>query len=407
MKPLVPVLGELARRYERSKAGRTGNGARGLLVDYEELLAAADAAGGEARVRAERDLADAERAGLIVLLRHRRDRRHIEQIRFSSTQESALYAALGALPPASRREALAQQFQKAGEADVPAGWKERWRAYCLSLADAALEGRPVAPFDRNDLPTNTEILALIPRILSWPGESLIRFVSCVLCGRSKRLEELEPKLTRICSSLRGEELESLESFGIVRQPRMVFIHGPLRLRFGKAWLDLANLAGAVRLSEVDVTRADEIVSSATRCITIENDTSFHEIAKLQSGDLLVQTSYPGAATRTLLCRITGITEFWHFGDSDPNGFDILRILRQQTNRPLRSFHMRFRACAPAPKLSADQRRLAQTLLGAPELFPIEKEEISKMLAADSPGRFEQESLLRPSLSHWPFYEDVR
>ena len=42
MKTPSPVLEALARRYERSQAGRTGTANRDLLVLLEELLAEAD-----------------------------------------------------------------------------------------------------------------------------------------------------------------------------------------------------------------------------------------------------------------------------------------------------------------------------------------------------------------------------
>jgi hypothetical protein len=56
----LKVLGVLAERYEQTRAGRTGQAARDLTVDYEELLRIAGCATGDDRVCAERDLTDAE-----------------------------------------------------------------------------------------------------------------------------------------------------------------------------------------------------------------------------------------------------------------------------------------------------------------------------------------------------------
>ncbi len=67
------------------------------------------------------------------------------------------------------------------------------QAYCHKLEAAALRGETIAPFSREDLDGNSELLGLIPKLLAWHSkgeESLLRFASCVLCGDSKRLGEL-------------------------------------------------------------------------------------------------------------------------------------------------------------------------------------------------------------------------
>lgn len=258
---------------------------------------------------------------------------------------------------------------------MPDRWREQWSTWCHRMAKEALAGRSVTPFDRTQPSRNRELLELLPRLLSWEGESLVRFASCVLCGHSKRLGELATpertaqgdevlrgKLGRLLSDITAEQLQSLEDLGILPNPRSTLVHGPLRLRFGMDWLDLGLLHGPIRLSHVDVLRADELKVTARRCLTIENETSFHELAKLNAGELLIQTSFPGSATTTLIQRCPSELEYWHFGDSDEAGFEILRVLREKTGRDFRPFLM-------------------------------------------EPGRepFEQESLGRPDMSIWPFY----
>jgi hypothetical protein len=87
------------------------------------------------------------------------------------------------------------------------------------------------------------------------------------------------------------------------------------------------------------------------------------LAKLQSSELLVQTSYPGSGTLKLLQRLPSEIEYWHFGDSDEAGFDILRVLRELSGCDFRPLHMQ-------------------------------------------KGRipFEQEALGRPKFEEWPFYD---
>jgi hypothetical protein len=377
MKTRSPVLEALARRYERSQAGRTGEAGRDLTVDAEELLRDAGAAEGESRALAEQQLREAERIRLLEIVPlHKRDRSSLHRIRFSPANEEKLYETVGWQTPKTNREALAGQFAVAAAYSVPARWQERWTNWCESLRQAALTGGPVEPFDRNPTTENTKSLTLLPKLLAWESESLVRFASCILCGDSKALEslaardkdgefrdKLRGKLGRLLATITDGQIRTLDDLGILPNPRFALAHGPLRLLLNGQWLDLGLLTGAFRLAASDIDRAERIATSARRCLTVENEATFHELAKLESGELLIQTSYPGSGTLKLLRRLPDEMEFWHFGDSDEAGFDILRVLREKSGRDFQPLHMQ-RGRVP----------------------------------------FEQESLGRPNRNGWPFYD---
>lgn len=377
MKANSPVLAALARRYERSQAGRTGEASRDFLVDAEVLLRDAGAAEGDSRAVAEQQLREAEQAGILRLEPlHKRDRSSLHQVRFSPANEPRLFDLLGWKSPKSVRDALADQFASATAHEVPNHWRGGWETWCEQMRAAALAGESVEPFDRNPSTENAQLLTLLPRLLAWEGESLVRFVSCVLCGDSKTLEslaakerdgefrdKLRGKLGRLLEEITQGQLRALDDLGIVRNPRFALIHGPIQFRLAGEWLNFGRLHGAFRLAETDIQRAESVITTARRCLTVENETSFHELAKLQSGELLIHSSYPGSGTLRLLQRLPAELEFWHFGDSDDAGFDILRVLREKSGRDFHPLHMQ-------------------------------------------PGRipFEQESLGRPRRMHWPFYD---
>jgi len=375
MNPHSSVLNALARLFARSQAGRKGRGSLDFQPELKAVLDAAGCVDGDAREQALKDLVDAETAGLIRLERHRRDPDIILKVRVSLVNEAALFARVSQSSPTNRRQALANQFEQASELDLPDEWRADWKAFCERKTLAALSGEDIAPFDRDDLLTNAELLALLPKLLAWRGESLVRFASCVLCGNSKKLEELavtekegelrgklRGKLGRLLEDITRGKIKTLDDLGIMPNPRFVLLSGPLRLRLDGEWLDLSRLRGAFRLAQEDIERAEEIKTTARRCLTVENETSFHELAKLRSGELLMQTSYPGSGTLALLRRLPADTEFWHFGDSDDAGFDILRDLRAKSGRDFQPLHMQ-RGRIP----------------------------------------FEQESLGRPTMALWPFY----
>ena len=74
-----------------------------------------------------------------------------------------------------------------------------WTTFCKKMIADVTSGRSIAPFDRDNLAEIEEMLALLTNLLSWKGESLIRFASSLLCRDSKRLEELQGRL-EVCLS---------------------------------------------------------------------------------------------------------------------------------------------------------------------------------------------------------------
>lgn len=400
------ILRTLADRYARSSAARTGKSARDHLCDYEELLELADAARGDARIVAERDLADAEHAGLLTIERHRRTARP-GRVRFSPTCEDALFAAIGSDSPTRRRARVAQVFADAARADVPANWSDAWVDFCNRHRIAAETGASVHPFSREHPEEAREILILLPRVLAWESESLTRFASTVLCGDSKRLEQLAPKLDVCLRHITNDQIATLADLGILPNERTLLVHGPLRFAFDNGVLDLQVLRHPFRVDHRDIERAI-LQSGAERCLTVENPAMLHELAKLRSDTVLAGSGSEGGfahrAVIAFLQRLPATVEIHHFGDSDPAGFDILRDLRERTGRPIRSHLMEFRPDPCSPPLRPDEQRTIERLTISPSLTPHEKSQLTRMRDANQKGRFEQESLGAPPLREWPFYQ---
>lgn len=396
------VLQTFAERYAASTPGRTGKGDRDWLLDFRDLLERADCCDGDARAHAIADLEEAEQSGLLKLDRHRRDEHLIERVRLPLEHEAKLFARMGQKSPTQIRTELAGQFHQATTLLVPESWRAEWVAWCEGLEAAAATGMSVAPFVPTDPDGNHELLNLLPKLLAWQGESLLRFASCVLCGDSKRLGQLSGKLNQCLVKLSQGRIKSLEELALLENPRTILLHGPLVLELNGGILDLGVLRGAYRIAQTDIETAIALVSHARRCVTVENETTFHELVNLRSGDLLVWTSFPGSGTLALLKRLPAEMEFWHFGDTDPEGFEILRDLRERSRRPFQSLHMTPRSSHVGPKLTTQEIRQLQRLIENPAMVA-ERTELERILAAGHIGAYEQESLGRPNLNVWPYY----
>ena len=398
------VLATLAGRYRKSRAGRTGQADRDFRIDYEKLLRAAGSSESEPRVCAERDLADAEAAGIVRIERNRRTGLFLTVL-FSSKDEEALFSRIGQAAPATQRASLADLFIRMSDVPCIGKWEAAWRRFCQTYAEQAKTAASIPPFDGKKPNEIEELLCLLPRLLVWEGESHLRFASCLLCGESKRLEALQAKLAACLEEITEGKISSLADVGILPNERSLLIHGPLRLVFEERDVDLGILSGPARIDRRDLERA-RLQTEARRCVTVENAAMLHELAKLQSGVLLASSGSEGgfahSAVITFLTKLPAETECWHFGDADPKGFAILQDLRKRSSREIHSLHMQYRPSPSAP-LTAPEKSLLDQLVNSSYLTMEEKRQIRVMRTEGNKGLFEQESL-GVSCKDWPFFK---
>lgn len=386
------TLQALAEFYRESSAGRTGAG-KDYTVDWETFLRRTQRHDGDARELAEQELLAAERAsgGLFLIDRHSKTGAK-ELLRLKRDGgEAWLFGATGWASPTEERKELAAFFQEAADYSIPEKYASSWNAWWSTLAALALDGGSVAPFKRDDKEGNTTLLNALTGVLNWESESLIRYASAVICRDSKALQTLSPRLLAALRAITRQATISLEDFGITETPRAVFIHGPLALELAGGRIDFGLLSGPVAISATDLEEARSINSPARLCLTVENESVFRELAKKRTGHLLVQTSFPGAATRLLFERLPTDLPCYHFGDSDPAGFDVLRDLREKTGRGFQPVMMRFRGHPEAPKLTDTEKRDITRLLASPTMADVH-DPLHTMLRVDTKGDFEQESI---------------
>ena len=396
-----PVLHSLADIYSAKKAAKTGTAAsESVPFDYEGLLRISGCGEGELRVCAERDIAEAHRRGLLVLERHPLGNPTI--IRFHHSNADRLFAELGRVSPNSRRNDYRQIFEDAARLDAPEAWRDAWTAFCHRLSDAASVGASTVPFHIDSSQQARDILPILPSLLSWEGECLRRFASCKLFGTSKVLERSQGMIEKCLNLITDGQISSLEDLGIFENERDVSIHGPLTLRFDDAGtIDVGHLKSLARISRTDIRRAS-LETSATQCLTVENLSVLHELAKRQDGTLLASSGRDGGfahcASIEFLQSLPEHVEIWHCGDSDPAGFEILTDLRRRTGLHIRSLGMTFDASVDGDPLDANDRKTIQRVLDSPFATDEEKGELRQMQEAGCLGRFEQESRPLPILT---------
>jgi hypothetical protein len=407
-----PVLEKLAELYAGSEAGKTGSTKKGYCIRYEDLLKASRCLSGERFTNAVNDLDYAE--GVLLCLQRRRNLKSNppSHVRVRPEQESELFAAIRRTSPTEERAAWGRLFMDAAKWDVPSEHRSTWLELCRRRGAQALVGKGWKPFQRQHRLRAKAQLEIVSKLLGWKQRCLLRTASAQLAGSSKFFERCLATLESLLGEASGGTLQSLANLNIEPNPTAVRFHGPIRLHLQNSVKDYEGIAGESALSESDIDAANSIDTNGPRCVTIENATTFYELCRLGCVDLLILTSYPNQATVDFLRRLPAGLRFFHFGDTDPWGFDVLLHLRRGSGRSIQPLHMGFRNWAETlppetrarRQLNNRDRRKLEALIKEPCLADVQ-EELQRMDTLGSTGDFEQEGLL-PLSKAFPYVNNV-
>lgn len=386
-----PILEKLAELYAISLSGRTGAATRDFQCNYGKLLEAASCISGERHANARVDLEFAERQGALRLDRHRRDSSLWRKVRVSSEHEQRLFALIGRTSPVAERSEWAALFAQASEWRVPPEHLSAWRNFCKVRSEQAHAGVGWKPFQRAYRRRAAFQLEVAAKLLGWKRPSLLRTASVQLTGSSKFLERCASTMQSLLALASGNAVRSFADIRIDHNPAAVRFHGPVRVVLHGQVIDYAQHMGESVLSEADLAAAESIEFHAPRCVTVENATKFHELCRLQCGDIFVHTSYPNKATVQFLRGLPTELPLFHFGDTDAWGFDVLRALRSSVARPIQPLHMRYRPRIGSKPLGYRARRKLHRLLNDPVLADA-RDQLLQLDRVGREGDYEQESL---------------
>jgi len=386
-----PILEKLAELYVVSQSGRTGAATRDFQYNYGKLIEAAGCTSGERHANARADLEFAERQGALRLDRHRRDSSLWSKVRVGSDDEPRLFALIERTSPVAERAEWAALFEQACEWSVPREHLSAWQNFCKVRSEHARAGVGWTPFQRAHRKRATFQLEVAAKLLGWKHPSLLRTASVQLTGSSKFLERCASTMQSLLALASSGAVRSFADLQIDHNPAAVRFHGPLRVILRGQVIDYAQHIGESVLSETDLVVAESIEFHAPRCVTVENATKFHELCRLQCGDIFVHTSYPNKATVQFLRGLSTELPLFHFGDTDAWGFDVLRALRSSVGRLIQPLHMRYRPRIGSKPLGYRARRKLHRLLNDPELADV-RDQLLQLDRVGREGDYEQESL---------------
>lgn len=395
-------LQTLHEKWVNTRKHRVTPAMRSRPMDWEDLLDAAGLKTAEDRQAAQRE---AERLPQLKLHRLKGRPHIVLKIEVPLESEAWLHAQFGSQTGAEAQQAALAVVERFAAKTHPL-LPEAWNALLNRLKAEFSLPRAVEPLRWREATRVEELLKLLFDLTAreWPEGTLIRDASTQIGRDSKYLEAQQSFIERALELLLGRETP-LEALGIQTSNSVLHYSGPLVLHFADHSKPL-DLRFESTLSVAELERATHITTTAERLLTVENrKTTFLQLAHADAtrSTLIVATSFPTQAVKLLLQKLPRELPHHHFGDTDPTGWDILRNLREVSGRDVRPFHMRWRPQPNAPHLTQRDQQILARLQAAARMADCH-EALHEMKAAGTKGDFEQESLGRPVLEGWPFYE---
>ena len=400
-------LVELHRQWFAARGNQLAVKSRPFSRAWDQLLDDTGITSAEDIATAEREAAKLHDQNKITLKRHKYRRYRIEGISLPLSSEPWLRSLFGSPIPEDLRQRSLEHVGKFAKKEHPL-FRDLWATWLESIQAAFEAGRRMRPLAWQHPDLVHQLLDLAFGITSrkWPDDTLIREANAALGLDPKQLERSRRIVESCLASMFGRPM-SLDMLGIIGSQPRIEIAGELTLHFPDGRIQpIAELRGSYHLT-FDLLNALQATTPAKRILTIENTkTTLKRIASLNAGKetLVLACAYPTEGLRRILALLPDDLPIYHFGDTDPAGYQILSKLRSAVTRPVTPFLMHRREAAKPVPLTDYDRGILPSLLADPKLEDV-RPHLEVISSSGDKGNFEQETHGRPDLEGWPFYRD--
>ena len=334
------ILNTLLDQYERSKSFIGANKQNqsfskkisDLFPDYE------DAAQYDVFSGVNEQVQNLEKAGLITVKRKKRGKIEtdvVSSVQFNLEKLSDAYRLLGRQPKADRNDEILNLLNQ---------YKDRTpllHDFCLEQADRIRNNRK--PQYSDDLVKLEQILKVLAEVEKVEEEVFIRNFSIRVLGDSKAFEKIKTSVASILCEY-GEYTDKdhvLENLNIVNNPGYVYAKGNGQITISGQVIDFSSLDGDLGLSSALLDSIEDVKVYASKVITIENLTTFNSYADKDAFAIYLG-GYHNSIRRKLIRKIyeqNPDKDYYHYGDIDAGGFNILLDLRAKTGISFVPFNM--------------------------------------------------------------------
>ena len=334
------ILNTLLDQYERSKSFIGANKQnQSFSKKIEELFPDyADAAQYEVFSSVNEQVQNIEKAGLITVKRKKRGKIEtdvVASVQLNLEKLGDAYRLLGRQPKADRNDEILSLL------NLYMNCTPLLHDFCQEQVDRINNNRK--PQYSDDLAKLEQILKVLAEVENVDEEVFIRNFSIRVLGDSKAFEKIKTSVVSILCEY-GDYTDKdhvLENLNIVKNPGYVYAKGNGQIIISGQVIDFRNLDGDLGLSSALLDNIENVQVYASKVITVENLTTFNSYADKDAFAIYLG-GYHNSIRRKLICKIyeqNPDKAYYHYGDVDAGGFNILLDLRAKTGISFIPFNM--------------------------------------------------------------------
>lgn len=177
-------------------------------------------------------------------------------------------------------------------------------------------------------------------------EHSLRITSQIIYADSKELEKNLSKIRLLIRDVfdfsddQGEQ-QFFERFGIIKNPQYIYIKGLLNFNLASNDIELSLIKGGLAIGSDSLDSLELKKSKISYVLTVENLDSYHNINSTQ-GLVIFLGGFQNSSKVSFLKKLKMFfseLSFYHFGDIDVGGFEILKSLSAKTDIDFKPFLM--------------------------------------------------------------------
>lgn len=219
------------------------------------------------------------------------------------------------------------------------------KRFCMAMLNCINSGKAIG-YRRlsKDVKLLEDILLVLEKLECLNTETYIRNFSEMVFHDSKRLQKIIDPLMRVLADFgdgSGRKDTVLEQYNLIKNPGYVYIKGNWIIKCKEQSICVDAFEGGIAVSSNALGGIERIEVPDGKVISVENLTTYHDTKQSQGAILYLGGFLNTVRANFLKClyKCEPYAQYFHKGDLDPYGFQILENLKRKTQIPFLPLEM--------------------------------------------------------------------